>query len=623
MFGVIFILLFIVLFLTLVLLNYLSYKLTVSLKRNRLLNQRIQARKYQTSKIFVFYVLIVFSFFTMNHLGIKLTSFEERIICYCIIFMIFLLFYQMFNLFLFSIQKEIKPLKKIIRGKTRYQLLFLVIINLIFILSFLLYQSSHWVISTFGDVNIEQLIYQAKNLEGTDQTFVLDFIRGPILTTIFAQLIFLPISLLLALIAPKNKLFKFSINSLSTIMVGLIFISMGVQTFGYIKFVNYFSNSNFIESNYVNSQNVNIEFNEEKRNLIYIFVESLEGTYTSRANGGFESSDLLEPLTKLTESGAINFSNTDKIGGALQLPGMQYTAGAIVAQTSGMPIKTAEVDANNFGTSAAYQNNESKFLPGITSLGDILANNGYYNVFMMGSDANFGGRKAYLESHGDYEIVDINAVKERGWLPEDYSLWWGYEDKKLFEFAKQELETITTEERPFNFTLLTADTHHPAGLLYEDTPIIEDDQFKSVIAFSAQMVADFVAWCQTQSWYDNTTIVISGDHLSMNQDYAKKLSENYTRTVFDLFINTAHENVSNEIIKNRQYSNMDIFPTVLSSLGATIDGEQLGLGVNLFSGEKTLIEKNSLEYVTGELEKRSKFYTEEISGEGIQATSSE
>jgi phosphoglycerol transferase len=556
-------------------------------------------------------------------LWIEVSTSEEKIIFYLIVFSSFYFFYQMLVLFLFSISKTINPLIRIFQEKVRKRFLFLIIINIVFIISFLIYQSSNWVISTFGDVNIEQLIYQAKNLEGTDQTFVWDFLAGPLLTTLFAQAIFFPISLFFATIAPQNKLFRFSTNMISIVSVCLIFLSMGVQTFGYIKFINYFSDSNFIEDNYVSPSDVNIEFTANKRNLIYIFVESLEGTYTNRASGGIESTNLLEPLTVMAEAGAINFSNTENIGGALQLPGMQYTAGAIVAQTSGMPIKTAEIDANNFGTSEAYQDSEQKFLPGITALGDILKDNGYYNVFMMGSDASFGGRRSYLESHGDYEIIDLNEVKERGWLPEDYHIWWGYEDKKLFDFAKQELETITVEERPFNFTLLTADTHHPEGLLYEDTPIIEDDQFKSVVAFSAQMIADFVTWCQTQSWYDNTTIVISGDHLSMNQDYAKKLSENYTRTVFDLFINTAHESVSNEIIKNRQYSNMDIFPTVLSSLGATIEGEQLGLGVNLFSGEKTLIEKNSLEYVTGELEKRSKFYTEEISGEGIQGTSSE
>ena len=36
---------------------------------------------------------------------------------------------------------------------------------------------------------------------------------------------------------------------------------------------------------------------------------------------------------------------------------------------------------------------------------------------------------------------------------------------------------------------------------------------------------------------------------------------------------------------------MDMFPTTIASLGATIEGDRLGLGTNLFSGEQTLAEK--------------------------------
>lgn len=50
---------------------------------------------------------------------------------------------------------------------------------------------------------------------------------------------------------------------------------------------------------------------------------------------------------------------------------------------------------------------------------------------MLGSDATFGGRGAYFNSHGTCEIWDINTAKELGKLSEDYYVWWGYEDNKL------------------------------------------------------------------------------------------------------------------------------------------------------------------------------------------------
>ena len=53
---------------------------------------------------------------------------------------------------------------------------------------------------------------------------------------------------------------------------------------------------------------------------------------------------------------------------------------------------------------------------------------------------------------------------------------------------------------------------------------------------------------------------------------------------------------------------MDLYPTTLAALGATIEGNKLALGTNLFSEEQTLIEKYGFKYVDNELKKVSKFY---------------
>ena len=50
---------------------------------------------------------------------------------------------------------------------------------------------------------------------------------------------------------------------------------------------------------------------------------------------------------------------------------------------------------------------------------------------MIGSDATFGGRRNYFTQHGNYNIKDYNYAIEQGWIPEDYKVWWGYEDQKF------------------------------------------------------------------------------------------------------------------------------------------------------------------------------------------------
>ena len=57
---------------------------------------------------------------------------------------------------------------------------------------------------------------------------------------------------------------------------------------------------------------------------------------------------------------------------------------------------------------------------------------------------------------------------------------------------------------------------------------------------------------------------------------------------------------------------MDIFPSTLAALGAEIEGDRLGLGVNLFSGVPTLAEEYGYDYMFEELSKTSQFYNQEL-----------
>lgn len=44
--------------------------------------------------------------------------------------------------------------------------------------------------------------------------------------------------------------------------------------------------STFIDDNYIDPKSVDIQFPEQKRNLIYIYLESMENTYADEKNGG-------------------------------------------------------------------------------------------------------------------------------------------------------------------------------------------------------------------------------------------------------------------------------------------------------------------------------------------------
>lgn len=52
-------------------------------------------------------------------------------------------------------------------------------------------------------------------------------------------------------------------------------------------------------------------------------------------------------------------------------------------------------------------------MPNVNTLGDILEKDGYNRVFMISSDASFGGRRSYFEQHGHYDIQDTVSLKKR------------------------------------------------------------------------------------------------------------------------------------------------------------------------------------------------------------------
>ena len=359
------------------------------------------------------------------------------------------------------------------------------------------------------------------------------------------------------------------------------------------------------EDYYVDGKEVGIAFPDEKRNLIYIFLESMETTYGDVSSGGAMETNIIPELTALSIEN-INFSgNMQKLNGPYMVSGANFTTGGLVAQTSGVPVTLSQSLVNDAQPRASY------LLPGAKTLGDVLADEGYRQVFMLGSSGWFGARSPYFVGHGDFEIVDYDAAIRDAMIPEDYNVWWGFEDTKLFAFAKEELLSLAAEEEPFNFMMLTADTHFTDGYLCELCGDEYDSQYSNVMACSSRQVAEFVGWIQQQDFYENTTIIIIGDHLTMDSAYIEKArAGNYDRKIYFALIHPADG--CEEPIDARVYSSLDIYPTTLAALGAKIEGDRLGLGVNLFSDIPTLVEEYSLEYVNAELLKYSNLYESEL-----------
>ncbi len=185
-------------------------------------------------------------------------------------------------------------------------------------------------------------------------------------------------------------------------------------------------------------------------------------------------------------------------------------------------------------------------------------------------------------------------------------MFWGMEDSILYEYAKQKLTEIAGQGEPFNFTMLTVDTHPPEGYVCSLCDNTYSSQYENVLACSSKQAVSFINWAKEQEWYDNTTIVITGDHLSMKKDIWDDIGD-YERTVYNCFLNLP-EGVSPVRHTNREFTVLDMFPTVLTAVGVDIEGDRLGLGTNLFSERTTLPEEMGFDVFNRELELYSDYY---------------
>ena len=494
-----------------------------------------------------------------------------------------------------------------------------ILMILISVLGFILYNLGNWVLDTWGLLSIDEIIFHLKvPLDGTNSDVVLDGINACVPLAVLV--LFLSIFLIIGL---RNKHGKCMIALFLVAVIACgsagraayeVYDELDVKEY----LVSQKKESHFIEQNYVDPRTTKITFPEQKRNLIYIYLESMESTFASKGDGGGLDFNCILELTTLAEENT-NFSDSDKLGGGYPAYGGTWTMAGIFSQTSGIPIKNSE-QTDDVNATLAEQ---SSFSSQARNLEDILADEGYNQCFMIGSDATFGGRRAYFESHGkgQTEICDYNTAKENGQIPEDYYVWWGYEDQKLFANAQEKLTELSSKDEPFNFTMLTVDTHFEDGYVCEQCQNeFGDNQYANVMACSSRQVDAFVKWIQQQPFYENTTIVISGDHLTMDSDFCNDVSEDYERSVYNVFINLPEGlDTSFEKTHSREFATLDMFPTTLAAMGVTIEGDRLALGVNLFSDEQTLTEQYGRKGLDKELMKKSKFYDMLINDVDIDA----
>lgn len=184
---------------------------------------------------------------------------------------------------------------------------------------------------------------------------------------------------------------------------------------------------------------------------------------------------------------------------------------------------------------------------------------GYHTSFIYGGDVDFANFRSYLNTSGFERLTTLDDFEDSL-----YTSKWGVHDEYMFNQALTELDT--TREKFFK-VILTLSSHEPFDVPMK--PFIKGNDPESLFLnschYTDQCVGAFISHCKTQSWWDNTVVIITADH-GHRHPGNKKLHEKERFRIPLLLIGGA---VKSDSVIHTVGSQTDLANTLLGQLDKT------------------------------------------------------
>lgn len=348
--------------------------------------------------------------------------------------------------------------------------------------------------------------------------------------------------------------------------------------------------SEFYRENYIHPDSVKIKTRNESMNLIVIFMESMEKNFT-----------LHTPEIARLEKSSLNF-----LPGGRDVSGTSWTIAALTGKLCGIPLNMPMGIEEYLGKLPTY-------LPYAKCLMNVLADRGYNQLYAQGTNGEFTQKNDFWKVHGNVDVHDIKYYKSVGEIPEDYHVFWGFEDRKLYRLAKEELDSLANLDKPFAFYMLTVDTHQPRGWLDDSCRIalrnvgitdIKLNHFPEALRCASMQLESFIDWIREQPWFNKTVIFVMGDHTAPLLSTKAGVSQSDSLYWINFVIN-AQLDSGMTYRSGRAYSSLDMFPTILESMGFELENHSIALGRSLYANSPTLLEKYGKKTLDSLLRERS------------------
>ncbi|MFA9559823.1 LTA synthase family protein [Evansella sp. AB-rgal1] len=233
-----------------------------------------------------------------------------------------------------------------------------------------------------------------------------------------------------------------------------------------------------------------------------------------------------------------------------------------------------------------HDDNEYRALP------ETLSSRGYSTSVFHANDITFYNRNVMYPNIGYEDIYSFSDYK----ISMSNSVGWGMKD---IDFVEQSMDFITELSEPFYSTMITLTNHFPYHLEEEDMMIQPFDSESNIVnnyfptvRYTDEAIRVLVEQLKEKDLYDNTMLVIYGDHYGIANSHYPELEKFLDKEI------TLHEAIKlNRVpliihipghkgkIMDTISGQIDVMPTLLNLLGIP-EGDHIMFGSDLFSEER-------------------------------------
>ncbi|MFC3973063.1 LTA synthase family protein [Maribacter confluentis] len=298
----------------------------------------------------------------------------------------------------------------------------------------------------------------------------------------------------------------------------------------------------------------------QKPNIIFICIESLSGKYLSSLGGDQNITPVLDALANQS----LFFANL-------------YATGTRTVR--GMEAITLSIPPTP-GRSIVKRKNNT----GLFTIGEVFKKQGYERNFFYGGDGYFdnmntffGGNGFNIIDRGRGFLLDANISVKRTNIEDEevtFENAWGVCDEDIYNKVLKEADLAHQSSKPFFNFVMTTSNHKPFTYPEGKIDIPSGTGRNGAVKYTDYAIGAFIKEAKTKPWFKNTVFVIMSDHCASSAGKWELDVANYR---IPAFIYNLPEQQNAKI--NTLCSQIDVFPTLFSTLGWTYESNLFGMDI--------------------------------------------